>query len=122
MSLIRTPRGVVAAGHEITAEAGRYMLAAGGNAFDAALAAMLAACVAEPVLASLGGGGFLLAHPAGSPPEVFDFFVQTPRRQRAPAEIEFRPILADFGTAQQEFHIGMGTVATPGVVAGYHEK
>ncbi|WP_296699358.1 hypothetical protein [Thiocapsa sp. UBA6158] len=38
-----------------------------------------AACIAEPVLASLGGG-FLLARPAGAAPELFDFFVQTPRR------------------------------------------
>ena len=118
MSPLRNKKGVVAAGHQVTADAGRQMLAAGGNAFDAVLAAMLAACVAEPVLASLGGGGFLLARPADGRPELFDFFVQTPRRRAAPAGIEFRPILADFGTAQQEFHIGMGTIATPGVAAG----
>jgi gamma-glutamyltranspeptidase/glutathione hydrolase len=118
MGLTAARRGIVAAGHSVTAEAGREMLAAGGNAFDAVLAAMLAACVAEPVLASLGGGGFLLARAAGRQPEVFDFFTQTPHRKRAPGDIEFRPILADFGTAQQEFHIGMGTIATPGVVAG----
>lgn len=114
-------RGVVAAGHPVTADAARDTLAAGGNAFDAVLAAMLAACVAEPVLASLGGGGFLLAHPAGSEPEVFDFFVQTPRNQRPLEEIDFRPIVADFGSAQQEFHIGLGTIATPGVVAGFFD-
>lgn len=32
--------------------------------------------------------------------------------------MDFRPILADFGTAQQEFHIGLATIATPGLVAG----
>ena len=118
MSPSRTTRGVVAAGHPVTADAACAILAAGGNAFDAVLAAMLSACVAEPVLASLGGGGFLLAHPADGPPEVFDFFVQTPRQRRALDEIEFQPILADFGTAQQEFHIGMGTIATPGLARG----
>ena len=56
--------GVVAAGHSKTAEAGKIILEAGGNAFDAAVAAALASCVAEPTLASLGGGGFLLAHTA----------------------------------------------------------
>ena len=111
-------QGVVAAGHEVTARAARDILAEDGNAFDAVLAAMLAACVAEPVLASLGGGGFLLAHPADGEPLVFDFFVQTPRHRRPLEEIDFRPILADFGTAQQEFHIGVGTIATPGVPAG----
>ncbi|MEN8174984.1 MAG: gamma-glutamyltransferase [Pseudomonadota bacterium] len=114
----RPLRGAVAAGHEATAAAATEILEEGGNAFDAALAAMLAACVAEPVLASLGGGGFMLAHPAAAPPRVFDFFVQTPRRRPTPADVDFRPILADFGTAQQEFHIGLGTIATPGVVAG----
>jgi len=112
-------QGIVAAGHPLTAQAAKDILAAGGNAFDAALGAMMTACVAEPVLASLGGGGFLLAHAADEVPEVFDFFVQTPRARRALDEIDFHPILADFGTTQQEFHIGMGTIATPGVIAGF---
>ncbi|HMB58280.1 MAG TPA: gamma-glutamyltransferase, partial [Xanthomonadales bacterium] len=33
-------------------------------------------------------------------------------------ETEFFPILANFGTDTQEFHVGMGAVAVPGVVAG----
>ena len=52
--------GVVAAGHRLTAQAGSDILEAGGNAFDAAVAAALASCVVEPSLTSLGGGGFLL--------------------------------------------------------------
>lgn len=111
-------RGAIAAGHAKTVEAGLRMFESGGNAFDAALAAFAAACVAEPVLTSLGGGGFLLARMPGRQPVVFDFFVQTPRRQRPPAETEFYPIIADFGTAQQEFHIGCGAIATPGSVRG----
>jgi len=111
-------QGAIAAGHEQTAEAARIMLREGGNAFDAALAAMAAACVAEPVLASLGGGGFLLARAADADPVVYDFFVQTPRRRRPLGEIDFRPIVADFGDAQQEFHIGLGAAATPGAVKG----
>src|SRR3546814_16406945 len=71
-----------------------------------------------PVLASLGGGGFLLAQPAGREPLLYDFFVQTPRRRGDPAQLDFHPILADFGTATQEFHIGIGAVAVPGTVAG----
>jgi gamma-glutamyltranspeptidase/glutathione hydrolase len=110
--------GVVAAGHTVTAGAAAQALRAGGNAFDAVLAGLAAACVAEPVLASLGGGGFLLARPAQGAPRIYDFFVQTPARTRPPDEIEFEPILADFGTAVQEFHIGRGTIAVPGVVRG----
>ncbi len=111
--------GIVAAGHRLTAQAAAEVLAAGGSAFDAVLAAHLVACVAEPVLASLGGGGFLLAAPADGPPRLYDFFAQTPRRKRPVAELDFRPILADFGTATQEFHIGHGTIATPGAVRGW---
>ena len=97
------------------------LLEAGGNAFDAALGALCAACVAEPMLASLGGGGFLLAQPAGASAVLYDFFVQTPVKKKPESELEFYPILADFGAATQEFHIGMGSIATPGLVAGLFE-
>lgn len=70
------------------------------------------------MLASLGGGGFLLAHPAGSAAVVYDFFVQTPRSRRDASAIDFHPVHADFGTAIQEFHIGLGAAATPGSLAG----
>ena len=111
-------RGAVAAGHAETARAATIMLESGGNAFDAALAAMCAACAAEPVLTSMGGGGFLLARPADGQPILYDFFAQTPKSRRPTSEIDFRSIHADFGTAQQEFHIGLGAMATPGVVRG----
>jgi len=113
-----TAKGAVATGHPQTAEAAAALLEAGGNAFDAALAALCAACVAEPVLTSLGGGGFLTARTADGATRVYDFFVQTPRRKRPLGEIDFYPVVANFGTAQQEFHIGLGSMATPGVVRG----
>ncbi len=113
-----TAKGAVAAGHPLTAEAAALLLEAGGNAFDAALAALCAACVAEPVLTSLGGGGFLTARTAAGETRVYDFFVQTPRRKRPQAEIELFPAVADFGTAKQKFHIGLGALATPGTVRG----
>ena len=113
-----TSTGAVAAGHPETAEAAVAVLRDGGNAFDAALAAMCVACVTEPVLASLGGGGFLMAQPAGEKPVLYDFFPQTPMNKRPAEDIDFFPITADFGPAQQEFHIGMGSMATPGMVRG----
>ncbi|MCG6967055.1 MAG: gamma-glutamyltransferase [Chromatiaceae bacterium] len=111
-------RGAVAAGHPNTAEAAIRMYQLGGNAFDAVLAGLAAACVVEPVLTSLGGGGFLLARPADHEPLLYDFFVQTPRQRRAAHDSAFYPVIADFGTAQQEFHIGAGSIATPGTVRG----
>jgi gamma-glutamyltranspeptidase / glutathione hydrolase len=114
-------RGVVAAGHALTAEAADEVLRAGGNAFDAVLAALAVACVAEPVLCTPGGGGFLLARPASAKPRVYDFFVHTPARRQTESNLDFRPILADFGGVTQEFHIGLGTVAVPGLVRGLFE-
>jgi gamma-glutamyltranspeptidase/glutathione hydrolase len=111
-------KAIIAAGHDETAAAAATVIAAGGNAFDGILAALAAACVAEPVLASLGGGGFLHARPAGGEPLVYDFFVQTPRRKADVARLDFYPILADFGDTAQEFHIGIGSIATPGAIAG----
>jgi gamma-glutamyltranspeptidase/glutathione hydrolase len=111
-----TGRAAVAAGHPATAGAARDVLADGGNAFDAALAAVAAATVAEPLLCSLGGGGFLLAHPAEGPPTLYDFFAQTPGRARAGAD--FRAVEVDFGPATQEFHVGLGAAAVPGAIRG----
>ena len=110
------PLGIAASGHKETSNAARVLLDEGGNAFDAALGAMCAACVCEPLLASLGGGGFLLAQAAGRDVQVFDFFTQTPSATEG--DLDFYPIQADFGTATQEFHIGLGSIAVPGVVAG----
>ena len=48
--------GVIAAGHQLTASAGAEILGAGGNAVDAALAAMLMSFVTEPLLTGLRAG------------------------------------------------------------------
>ncbi|MEE8505568.1 MAG: gamma-glutamyltransferase [Kiloniellales bacterium] len=111
-------KGAVACGHPATAAAAEEILNDGGNAFDAALAALCSACVAEPVFCSLGGGGFLLARQADGEAVLYDFFVETPLARRPAPDIDFYPILADFGTATQEFHIGLGAIATPGAIKG----
>ncbi|MEM7292601.1 MAG: gamma-glutamyltransferase [Pseudomonadota bacterium] len=107
----------VAAGHEQTAQTAVEILRAGGNAYDAAVAAIAMACVCEPVLASPGGGGFLTALPVSGPPLVYDFFVQTPQCRNRDGE-NFYPIEVDFGDATQAFHIGPGASATPGLIKG----
>ena len=116
-----TARGAVSAGHPLTARAAKDILEAGGNAYDAVIAAHFTACVAEPVLASLGGGGFLLSQTGAGQSRLFDFFVQTPCRKKHPDAVDFKPIMADFGATQQEFHIGQGSIATPGAVKGIFE-
>ncbi len=114
---MKTIRGGIACGHPKVAEAAEEVFQKGGNAFDAIVAAQLSACVVEPVLASLGGGGYLLACPASQQPQVYDFFVQTPINKHR-GKADFYPVDADFGDVTQEFHIGSGSAATPGMVKG----
>ena len=80
MSAVSPGRVCVAAGHEDTTRAALGVLAAGGNAYDAVVAAGFASAVAEPALTSLGGGGFCLARTADGDEILFDFFVDTPGR------------------------------------------
>lgn len=108
-------QGIIAAGHPLTAEAGRYAFREGGNAFDAIVAAALMSWVCEPVLASPGGGGFALVAGASGPPVLLDGFAQTPLARAEDAR-QFL-LEADFGPNRQGFYLGAGTVATPGAVA-----
>jgi gamma-glutamyltranspeptidase/glutathione hydrolase len=118
-------KGVVAAGHEETAKAGVAILEAGGNATDAAIAAALAGCVAEPCLISLASGGFMMVHSKGhDAPTLLDFFVTMPGKglEKQPREIaELTPAPVDFGGTIQMFHAGPSSVAVPGFVAGLWE-
>lgn len=119
-------KGAIAASHAATAHAGSEILQAGGNAFDAALAAMLASFVAESTTISMAGGGFMLTHTAAGKATLYDFFAQTPA-QRLPTDQspDFSPITLDFKGASQTFQVGLGAVAVPGNVAGFflmHQK
>ena len=72
-------KGVVAAGHPLTARAGADVLHAGGNAVDAAVACVLMSFVAESPLTGPGAGGFMLLH-KGDENHLLDFFVAAPGR------------------------------------------
>jgi gamma-glutamyltranspeptidase/glutathione hydrolase len=112
-------RGVVAAGHPLTAAAGADALRAGGNAVDAALAAMLTSFVAEPLLTGLGAGGYMLVAGPGQQPVLLDFFVEAPGRgfdpeRRAPLQA----VEVSFGDAVQVFNVGAAACGVPGTPAG----
>jgi gamma-glutamyltranspeptidase/glutathione hydrolase len=114
-------KGAIAAGHPITAQVGADVLADGGNAVDACLAAGFASWVAESPLTGPGGGGFLLVHRARDrSTRVFDFFVAVPGLglpQGAAAAME--AVDVDFsGGSTQVFKIGAASCAVPGAVAG----
>ena len=115
--------GIVAAGHPLTAQAGVRVLREGGNAVDAAVAAMLMSWVAEPLLTGPGAGGYMLVAGAGEEPELLDFFVAAPGygvEGREPAPLV--PIEVDFaGDALQTFHVGASSCGTFGTPAGIAE-
>ena len=52
----------IASAHALATDAGHTVLAAGGNAFDAAIAVAAALAVVEPYSSGIGGGGFFLVH------------------------------------------------------------
>lgn len=68
---VRAPGVAVASAHTLATQAGLDILAAGGNAFDAAVAVSAALSVVEPISSGLGGGGFFLLHDASSGRDVF---------------------------------------------------
>jgi gamma-glutamyltranspeptidase/glutathione hydrolase len=109
--------GAIAAGHGLTAEAGARVLASGGNAVDACVAAACAAFVSEGPLTGPAGGGFLLLHVDGRP-TFLDCFFAAPSTQGG----EMEEVVVDFADAStQVFHIGQASVAVPGLLPGLEE-
>jgi gamma-glutamyltranspeptidase/glutathione hydrolase len=111
-------RGAIAAGHPLTAEAGGRVLREGGNAVDALLAAAFTAFVTEGPLTGPAGGGLLLVHDAGGDTTLLDCFFAVPAVRLG----EMDEVLVDFEDAgTQTFHVGDGSVAVPGLLAGLEE-
>jgi gamma-glutamyltranspeptidase/glutathione hydrolase len=112
-------RGAVAAGHPLTAEAGARVLREGGNAVDAAVAAVLTSFVAESPLTGLGAGGFMLVHDPDREDVLLDFFVEVPGRTVGERRSELVPIPVYFSPeAPQVFNVGAASCGVPGTVAG----
>src|SRR5688572_11759514 len=105
-------RGVVAAGHPVTARAGADVLRAGGNAVDAAVACVLMSWVAESPLTGPGAGGFMLVHAPDGESRLLDFFVAAPGRGLDnPDPAALTPIDIHFAAdAVQRFNVGPSSV------------
>ena len=114
-----TARGVVAAGHPLTAEAGAGVLRDGGNAVDAAIAAVLTSFVTESPLTGFGAGGFMLVHDPGKEDVLIDFFVAAGGSDGVERGAELVPIPVRFDErTTQVFHVGAASCGVPGNPAG----
>lgn len=128
--------GTVAAGHPETAEIGARILREGGSAADAAVAAVFASWVCEPLLTGPAAGGHLLAVPAptgsggdAATPLAIDAFCAVPGLTAPPTSTTatratpdpiagLRAVDVDFGDAHQTFHVGAASVAAFGLIDG----
>ena len=112
------PRVAVAGPSPLAAQAGARVAAEGGNAVDAALAAMTVALVTEPGIVSLGGGAFVTVGPPDGPAVTIDGYVEMPGRGLPPEAFGrgTRELVTEYG-GHTAMTVGHGSVATPGVLA-----
>jgi gamma-glutamyltranspeptidase/glutathione hydrolase len=113
----------VAAPNKLAADAGLRLGREGGNAVDAALAAILVALTCEPGVASLGGGAFVTIAPAdGSPAVTVDGTVEMPGRglPRDAFGGGMRHVVLPYG-GRTEMSVGHGSVATPGALLAFEQ-
>ncbi len=109
--------GVVAAGHPETANAGAWALGEGGNAVDAAVAAVMASFAVESPLTGFGAGGFMLVHGAAED-ALIDFFVAAPGKDGTERGAELVPVPVYFDETPQTFNVGAASCGVPGLPAG----
>jgi gamma-glutamyltranspeptidase/glutathione hydrolase len=110
-------KGVVAAGHPLTAQAGAEILREGGNAVDAAICAVLTSFVTESQLTGFGAGGFMMIHEDGVDTLV-DFFVAAGGADGIERKAELVPIPVYFDETPQTFNCGAASCGVPGNPAG----
>lgn len=105
----RPPAAAVATAHPLATAVGHEILAAGGNAFDAAVAVSAALAVVEPSGSGLGGGGFWLLQRADSRAVMID------GRERAPGAAGRDMYLDEHGVLQPQRSLeGALAAAIPG--------
>ena len=112
--------GMVVTNHPLGSAAGHEMLASGGNAVDAAVAALLALTVVEPMMVGIAGGGIAHLRTAAGAHKVFDCLSHA---GAAATPDMFRPVsdrLPDYmETEGRRNLVGSAAVAVPGNLAGW---
>jgi gamma-glutamyltranspeptidase/glutathione hydrolase len=104
----------IASAHTLATAAGFEVLAAGGNAFDAAVAVAAALSVVEPQSSGIGGGGLFLLRRASDGKEVM-----VDAREAAPAAVDAKDYLDANGQPDRDHSLnGPLSAAIPGEPAG----
>jgi gamma-glutamyltranspeptidase/glutathione hydrolase len=115
-------RGMVVTNHPLASAAGAQMLLSGGNAVDAAVAALFALTVVEPMMVGVLGGGLSHIRMADGRHVVLDGLSTAPGRARA----DMYECLSDEIGKQRDVEgrknvVGPLAVAVPGALAGWCE-
>lgn len=105
----------IGAGHPATAEVGAQILAEGGSAADAAVAASLASCAAETAMTGLMSGGYAIYLDAGAGRvRNLDCFVAVPSGEGVP----FIEVDIPFWGELVPYLVGPASFGVPGLAAG----
>jgi len=120
---VASEAGVVAAQHQLAARAGAGMLAFGGNAVDAAVAAGLALAAVEPWMCGLGGSGYMVVWDASTKrAHVLDFQGMLPDAMTSddyPLDPDVPETIMGFpGVRDRLNEIGYRSMTVPGAVGG----
>src|ERR687893_229007 len=111
-----------AAGTPYAAEAAAEAYLAGGNAADAAVAAAAAVSVTEPLMSSIGGGGFALVRRADGAAEVIDYYDVMPGkglpRSAFGAGGSPQRVTLKYGAGVESI-VGGAAVSVPGSLRGW---
>jgi len=111
----------IASGSQLAADAGAALADAGGNAVDAAVAAVLVSMCTDIGVIAPGAGGFLTIWPGdGGDPVVVDGYAEMPGRGLAPEQFGHggREVWMEYGGGMSTI-IGPGSVAVPGAMAAF---
>ena len=112
-------KAAVAAGHPATTAAGIEIVEDGGSAADAAVAAVLASCVAETVMTGLLGGGHAIYFDAATGrARNLDCFVAVPGLGGPAEGVELLRLEVPFGEEVVHYAVGPASCGVPGLPAG----
>src|SRR6516225_10627654 len=103
---------MVVAREAYATDVGDAILAAGGNAVDAAIAVAFALAVTHPSAGNIGGGGFMLIRMANGQATFLDF------RERAPASASRNMYIGPDGEPTRDSMVGYRASGVPGTVKG----